>query len=60
MSNACYAVRDGDGGEGGAVTERSTSNARYAVRDGDRGECIIVIECIIFDICDTFWYNQIC
>lgn len=31
ISNARYAVRDGDGGEGGTIIESIISNARYAV-----------------------------
>ena len=38
MSNARYAVRDGDRGEGGAIIESRIPNARYTVRDGDGGE----------------------
>ena len=33
ISNARYAIRDGDGGEGGAFIESKHSNARDAVRD---------------------------
>ena len=38
ISNARYAVRDGDRGEGGATIERFISNTRHAVRDGDGGK----------------------
>ena len=31
--NARYAIRDGDGDEGGATSESIISNTRYAVRD---------------------------
>ena len=34
VSNACYGVMDGYGGEGGATNERIVSNARYGVGDG--------------------------
>ena len=38
VSNACYGVMDGYGGEGGAISERRASNARYGVGDGYGGE----------------------
>ena len=50
-SNTCYAVWDGDRGEGGAITESPISNARYAVADSDRGEGGAFIECITSNAC---------
>ena len=38
FSNACYGVRDGDRGEGGAFKKRIPSNAGYGVGEGDGGE----------------------
>ena len=38
ISNARYAVGDGDRGEGRAIIESIISNARYAVGDSDGGE----------------------
>ena len=38
ISNARYAVGDGNGGERGATRESRISNARYTIRDSDGGE----------------------
>ena len=38
ISNARYAIGDGDGGQRRATIESIISNTRYAVGDGDRGE----------------------
>ena len=51
FSNACYGVADGDGGEGGATTERIAPNARYGVGDGDGGEGGAIIERIVQNAC---------
>ena len=47
LSNACYAVRDGDRGEGGTIIESPLSNGRDAVRDGDRGERFALVESLL-------------
>ena len=50
-SNACHAVRDGDGGEGGAIAERIISNACHAVRDGNGSEGGAIIERLTSNAC---------
>ena len=47
QSNACYAIRDGDRGKGGAISESPISNGRDAVRDGDRGERFALVESLL-------------
>ena len=47
ISNARYAIRDGDGGDGGATKESIISNTRYAVGDSDRSEGGAIIESTI-------------
>ena len=47
ISNARYAIRNSDGGEGGAIIESIISNAGYAVGDGDRGKGGATIESLI-------------
>ena len=47
QSNACYAVRDGDRGEGGAIIESPLSNGRDGVRDCDRGERFALVESLL-------------
>ena len=38
ISNTCYAIRDGNGGEGGATSKSTIFNSRYAVRNSNGGE----------------------
>ena len=58
ISNARYAVGDGDGGEGVALKESTTSNTRYAVRDSDGGEGGAIKESIISNARKISWKNN--
>ena len=53
ISNARHAVRDSDGGEGGATFERLISNARHAVFDSNVGDSRAKIK-----ISDIFFYSN--
>ena len=51
LSNALYTVRDGNGGEGGAIRKSFISNAGYAIGDGNGGEGTAIRESIISYAC---------
>ena len=53
-SNARYAVRNSDGGEGGATKESTTSNALYAFGDSDGGQGGASIESTISNA--LYWF----
>ena len=48
-----YAIRDGDGGEGGATIERLQSNARYAIRNSNGGEGGAILESLLSNTCNA-------
>ena len=58
VSNACDAVRNGDGGQAGAAGERRFSNACDAVRNGDGGQAGAATKRPVSNACDTVLYNN--
>ena len=53
ISNARYAIADGDGGEGGALIESSISDARNTIRDDNRGEGGAISESPLSNACNV-------
>ena len=53
ISNACYAIRDGNSGQRFATIESISSNACYAIRDGNSGQRFATIESTISNACHT-------
>ena len=60
VSNACYAVGNGYGGQTAAPIESSVSNACYAVGNGYGGQTAATPESITSNACSTVFDDDSC